>query len=1034
MANDNEQDKRSKNADWQRQWDVFHDALELPADQRAVFLESACGEDAALLKRVRKLLHAHQDEGSDAVPQLPDMIVGTDAVEPFVGPQAGDEFDDYVLEEVVGEGGMGVVFRARQSQPVTRKVALKVLQAGIATKEVLSRFAAERQALAIMNHTNIAKVYDAGTAPSGHPYFVMEYVDGSPVTTYCDDQRLTISDRLALFVKICDGVQHAHQKGVIHRDIKPSNVLVTLENDQPVPKIIDFGIAKATEQPVGDETAYTRVHSLMGTPGYMSPEQAGVVGLDVDLRADVYSLGVLLYVLLVGMSPFASLNTRRGLLEIQEAIRDEEAATPSHRLSSHPQDALERLSYERQQSIGSLRKQLDGDLSAIALKAMEKDRARRYSSVAGLMADVQRYTDGLPVEAQVPTRWYRVGKFIKRHRFGVAVASVVGLMTLVFAGFMAVQSFRLQAALDQAELERDRAEQVSTFMVQLFEGANPELSGDGTVPARDLLALGAEKLRDDLTNQPALRSRLLATVAETYRVMGGEDNAEEAESLLMEALNDLQALDDVPAREIARIYSSLGANYHDVGDYDRAEAHYTDAIDLFRSESSVDAGGLADALGNLGVLHTDRGNLAVAAELGAESLSYQLQVSEERSSEVARIKQRLAYVLYLQGGDDTALPMMLESLDVLREVYGDDHVYIATALNYTAIVQRGSGDALGAQASLLEAVDIYRATHGDDHPYIANTLSNLAIAYNQTNDRQLAIEALQEAMRIGEANYGPEHPNVNSFRINIGTSLQDIGRYADAEPYLREGLRQDRIDLDSNSPYLLASIDRLGKLLYDLGAHEEAEALLQEAVDKRLEFVGSEDPETGIATRRLAMNLAAQGHFERAEDYARQAITIHRLEGQQPMHLAGSLFALGQIDAMRGDSDGAAALFAEALALYEESPDDNALRIARVRLEQLRMVESTEDSATLEAAYVDIAEVMRANLDAAHPELAHLELAAARLDCRDGHIDAGVQALRKARDRMAASLGAENPQLGDIDIAISQCRASESVHTPNNPG
>ena len=319
---------------------------------------------------------------------------------------------------------------------------------------------------------------------------------------------------------------HAHQKGVIHRDIKPSSVIVTEENGIPVPKIIDFGIAKATEQQFSDDNLHTRVGTLIGTPGYMSPEQAGVVSLDVDVRADVYSLGVLLYELLVGFQPVETTIAAKGLFEIQKAIRDEEPLRPGRRLSQITEEAGQQVSQNRATRLSALRRRLESDIEWILLKALDKNRERRYQSATEFSADIARFVDGMPVLARAPTRRYRASKFVRRHAVGVTMAAVFSAMVLAFAGTMTVQSVRLQQALEETTLERNHAEQVSDFMVELFEAANPEISGESNVTAREMLDRGTQRPQDELTNQPELRARLLRTVGETYRVLGGLDNAE----------------------------------------------------------------------------------------------------------------------------------------------------------------------------------------------------------------------------------------------------------------------------------------------------------------------------------------------------------------------------------------------------------------------------------------------------------------------------------------------------------------------------
>ncbi len=1019
---DNPTDNPDVSDEWQRIWDLFHAALERPIAHRGEFLDAACGDDDELRSRVDKLLGAHESVDDSLFSAVPPVLTDETDIEMPAEPEQGDEIGPYILDEIIGEGGMGLVYRAHQTRPVRREVALKLLQLGMTTREIVARFDAERQALAVMSHSTIAKIFDAGTTESGRPFVVMEYVDGTPVTTYCDAERLSIDARLRLFLEICDGIKHAHQKGIVHRDIKPSNILVTREGDAVVPKIIDFGIAKATEQKLSEETVHTRIGTMIGTPGYMSPEQAGVVPLDVDVRADVYSLGVLLYELLVGVLPFESITTAKGMLELQEAIRDEEPKRPVQRLSSVSQDDLEELSRERKIRPSALRRRLDGDIAWILLKSMDKDRTRRYASVAELSADVSNLLEGLPVKARAPTRRYRAGRFVRRHRVGVTVASAVSLLLVSFAVVMTIQSIRLQRALEETELERNRAEQVSEFMVELFSAANPEVSGGETVTVRGMLDSGAARLESELTTQPELRARLLATVGETYRVLGGEENTGEAIRLLEEGLSDLRALDEPPAERIAAVQITIATVHHDNGDYDNAEQYYLDGIDTLGADNAPDSAALADALANLGVLHTDRGNLAAAAEFGQRALDMQIRVLGERHVEVARTSQRVAHVLHQQGERELAYPMMMDSLQMLREHYGDDHPHIATALNYTAIVQGGAGDHSGAQQSLREAVAIYRKTHGDEHHYLAATLSNLALAYNRTNNHDEAADTLAEALRIGIANYGEDHPTVNSFRINLGTNLQDMGRFIEAEPVLREGLRRDRIDLDPGSPYLIGTLDRYGGLLNSLGRYEDAETLQLEALTLRNEHLGESHSDTGVATLVLAANYLAWGKLDRAEELCRRALEIQRnAEEPDPRRVAGSLWGLARVLQARGAYADAQALYDEAIGLYDEVPGESALSRARVVFSRSELAVEKGDMGNARQGFAAAAAVFRENLYDGHPDNARADIAIARLRCSETAGREGEREIASARHRLAKSLGEDNWQLALLDVAVADC-------------
>src|SRR5262245_54481095 len=429
-------------------------ALELPTPaERAAYLLGACGADPALLANVQELLAAHEKDDGFLDRPPPNATVD----EQPVTERPGTVIGPYKLLERIGEGGFGVVFLAEQTQPVRRKVALKVLKPGMDTRQVVARFEAERQALAIMDHPNIARVFDGGSTPSGRPYFVMELVRGVPITDFCDRNHFTPRQRLELFVQVCAAVQHAHQKGIIHRDLKPSNVLVALYDGKPVPKVIDFGIAKAAGQPLTDKTLVTGFGAIVGTPEYMSPEQAEVNQLDIDTRSDVYSLGVLLYELLAGSPPFTRKDLEKaGMLEMLRVIREQEPSKPSTKLSTA--EGLPTLAANRGTEPAKLTKLVRGELDWIVMKALEKDRSRRYETANGLAMDVQRYLADEPVLVGPPSVGYRFRKFARRNRAAVSTAAAILFVLVIGTAISTWQAVRAAQAeaLGEGRMEAER--------------------------------------------------------------------------------------------------------------------------------------------------------------------------------------------------------------------------------------------------------------------------------------------------------------------------------------------------------------------------------------------------------------------------------------------------------------------------------------------------------------------------------------------------------------------------------------------------
>ena len=494
--------------------ELVSEALAQPSPEaRERYLSAACGEDKELREQVDKLIKAHHEAGTFLLqPLLKPGANGAEVVE-----KPGMRVGRYKLLQPIGEGGFGLVFMAEQQEPVRRLVALKILKAGMDTKEVIARFEAERQALALMDHPNIARVLDGGTTASGRPYFVMDLVKGLPITDFCDQNQLSTEARLRLFMQVCAGVQHAHQKGIIHRDLKPSNVLVTLEQGQPVPKVIDFGIAKAMGQKLTERTLFTRFEQLIGTPAYMSPEQAEWGGIDIDTRSDIYSLGALLYELLTGTTPFEKDTLARAALdEVRRMIRDTEPPTPSLRLQALGQ-RLNEIAQRRRAEPPLLTRLVRGDLDWIVMKALEKDRARRYETANGLARDVERHLEGEPIVACPPSRTYRAGKFVRRHRVTVTAAAAVALavtggLVLALVGW------------HQARTERQRAEQKAAIIMHLSALMEGEAFGtQGPQDAGQVQAIQSKLLDREataVTNSPMMELALHLALGRAYAVSG----------------------------------------------------------------------------------------------------------------------------------------------------------------------------------------------------------------------------------------------------------------------------------------------------------------------------------------------------------------------------------------------------------------------------------------------------------------------------------------------------------------------------------
>ena len=520
---------------------IYHDARAIGSpEERAVFLERTCQGDDELRAKVEELLAADDQMGSFMEENAAAAVDFT--IDDPVRERPGSQIGRYKLLEEIGEGGFGLVFIAQQHEPIERRVALKVIKPGMDTREVIARFEAERQALALMDHPHIAKVLDAGTTDSGRPYFVMELVRGLPITDYCDQSQLTLRDRLQLFAELGKAVQHAHQKGIIHRDIKPTNVLVTEQDGQPTVKIIDFGVAKALDRRLSQHSVYTRFQQMIGTPVYMSPEQTGMSRLDVDTRSDIYSLGVLLYELLTGCTPFDREQLAHGALqEVQRIIREEDPPKPSSKLTDSG-DHLPSIAAARHTEPAKLTRVVRGELDWIVMKCLEKDRNRRYDTALGLVHDIERYLHDEPVKASPPSRIYRLRKFAHRYRVPLAVGLAFTCVLVLGFGISVWQAVRATRSERLAEASAKRTERVLEYLVSAFRKPDPAIDGR-EVKVVDVLEQAMEDATIQLVDDPLERAALLDAISKSFIGLGLYDRAVQAGKLAYETYREALGAD-----------------------------------------------------------------------------------------------------------------------------------------------------------------------------------------------------------------------------------------------------------------------------------------------------------------------------------------------------------------------------------------------------------------------------------------------------------------------------------------------------------
>jgi serine/threonine protein kinase/Tfp pilus assembly protein PilF len=854
------------------------------------------------------------------------------------GPRSegpGGRIGPFRILAKLGEGGFGAVFDAEQDEPIKRRVALKVIKLGMDTEEVIARFEAERQALAMMDHPHIAKVLDAGATASGRPYFVMERVEGEPITAFCDRLALSIDARLDLFDQVCAAVQHAHSKGVIHRDLKPSNVLVCLQDNKPFAKVIDFGIAKATSGRLTDRTLQTELHQVMGTPLYMSPEQASG-SADIDTRSDIYSLGVMLYELLTGSTPVESRSLRSALFaEIQRLICEVDPPPPSSRLAQttggNPAVATKRSAGARQ-----LNRLVRGELDWIVMKALEKDRGRRYETANGLAMDLRRYRHAEPVLAAPPSASYRIRKFVRRHRGAVAAGSLVAASLL--AGIVAFAW--------QAQQERERArelEQVAQFQSEMLSQLDPTEVGTR-------LERNAREQLDAALSDPGVdeaeRSERRAELAKVWENVNSTDMAIDLidTSILKpaEAAVDRQFRDQ-PLVD-ARLRDVLAGQYLVIGQADPAFALERKSLELRERQLGPTHRDTLSSMNNLGEILSHQGKLPEAQKYFERALAARERAFGPDDADTLPSVMSLGVAIMEQGKLKEAEPYYRRALAGRRKVLGADDPETLSALGNLAVLLKAQGKLDEAEALARERLERSRRVLGENDTSTHIALNNLGALLYAKGDLAGAEKYLREGLEASRRINGEDHPSTIASVNNVAALLEMQGKYPDAVKLAREAVDKSSRMLGPAHPDTFGSLNNLGEIQARMGDAAGADATLRPALAAALKALGEDSLETVHLMHSLAVNSRQQGNLAEAESLWRDALAIY--ERNVPADHAELLMVrtrVGDVLLQQGKLPEAetvlvASLDAHRKALGADDPDTLASirSLAMLRLEQQR--------------------------------------------------------------------------------------------------